>query len=145
MSDISDVATLGLIDDRRDRGCWCSNDSERSRCWELVQEEGEAWGCHLARSVTMSCHQMMHLLLSTLPSPSLVSLYPTDFEPMHHSVTRFHKYLHGGRFPDIRIPATRGGGYKRSREMHCKTMVNQRIHGLFPNPTLPRMERIILT
>ena len=83
-------------------------------------------------------------LYSAPPSSALFRQFTLQLEPMHHSVTRFHKYLHGGRFPDIRIPATHGGGYERSREMHCKTMVNQRIHGLFPNPTLPTRERIIL-
>ena len=74
-------------------------------------------GCHLARSVTMSCHPMMHLLTHTLPNPALLH-FTLELQPMHHSVTRFHKYLHGGRFPDIRIPATRGGGSERRREMH---------------------------
>ena len=74
-------------------------------------------GCHLARSVTMSCHPMMHLLTCTLPNPDLLH-FTLELEPMHHSVTRFHKYLHGGRFPDIRIPATRGGGSERRSEMH---------------------------
>ena len=134
------------------RGWWCSNAEVDSEGGEVLgtgagEEMRGSLGCHLdhlARSVTMSCHPMMHLLTCTLPNPALLH-FTLELEPMHHSVTRFHKYLHGGRFPDIRIPATHGGGYERSREMHCKTMVNQRIHGLFPNPTLPRMERIILT
>ena len=54
-----------------------------------------------------------------------------QLQPMHHSVTRFHKYLHGGRFPDIRIPATRGGGYERRQRLPVKLMVNQAM--IFPS------------
>ena len=101
---------------------WCSNAEVDSEGGEVLgtgagEEMRGSLGCHLARSVTMSCHPMMHLLTHTLPNPALLH-FTLELQPMHHSVTRFHKYLHGGRFPDIRIPATRGGGSERRREMH---------------------------
>ena len=97
-------------------------------------------GCHLARSVTMSCHPMMHLLTSTLPNPALLQS-TLELQPMHHSVTRFHKYLHGGRFPDIRIPATRGGGSERRSEMHKRQIRRSMACSNFrPNPTTQKKE-----
>ena len=104
------------------RGWWCSNAEVDSEGGEVLgtgagEEMRGSLGCHLARSVTMSCHPMMHLLTCTLPNPALLQ-FTLELQPMHHSVTRFHKYLHGGRFPDIRIPATRGGGSERRSEMH---------------------------
>ena len=55
-------------------------------------------GCHLARSVTMSCHPMMHLLTSTLPT----SVYPrvAANASLSHEVSQIFARGQISRYPD---------------------------------------------